>query len=141
MKDRAQKAKELFKNGYNCSQSVFAAFSDLYNINEEKAFRLATPFGGGFTGKRVICGAVTAMTMIAGLEEGSSTACDKEGRIENCEKVNSLMDQFKARYGSILCKQLVGVEECDPPVMKITNCSECVHYCAQLIDKTFFNKE
>ena len=30
MEDRIQKAVELFKSGYNCSQSVVAAFADMY---------------------------------------------------------------------------------------------------------------
>ena len=30
MKDRVEKAVELFKSGYNCSQSVVAAFADMY---------------------------------------------------------------------------------------------------------------
>lgn len=139
MEDRAEKAKKLFKNGYNCSQSVFTAFADLYNIDEEKALKLATPFGGGYAGRRVICGAVSAMAMIAGLEEGSSTPHDKEGRTENYEKVNHLMDKVKERYGSVLCKHLKGLEKTDPPINRI-DCSECVHFCAKLIDESFFKK-
>jgi hypothetical protein len=30
--DRVRKAVELFMQGYNCSQSVVGAFSDLYGI-------------------------------------------------------------------------------------------------------------
>lgn len=139
MKDRAEKAKELFKNGYNCSQSVFTAFADLYNIDEEKALKLATPFGGDFTGTRVICGAVSAMAMIAGLEEGSPTAHNKDERNDNYDTVSYLMNQFKEKYGSILCKHLKGVGKCDPPVKRI-NCTECVQFCAELLDKNLFSK-
>ena len=32
MEDRIQKAVELFKSGYNCSQSVVAAFADMYGF-------------------------------------------------------------------------------------------------------------
>ena len=33
MEDRIQKAVELFKSGYNCSQSVVAAFADMYGLS------------------------------------------------------------------------------------------------------------
>ena len=38
-KDRIEKAVELFKSGYNCSQSVVGAFADMYGFTEEQAFR------------------------------------------------------------------------------------------------------
>jgi C_GCAxxG_C_C family probable redox protein len=139
MKDRAEKAKELFKNGYNCSQSVFTAFADIYGIDEEKALKLSTPFGGGFAGKRVICGAVSAMTMIVGLEEGSAAPHDKGGRDSNYDKANVLMEQFKTKYGSLLCKHLKGLEPCEPPIKRV-DCSECVHYCAHLIEENLLKK-
>ena len=31
-KDRIEKAVELFKSGYNCSQSVVGAFADMYGF-------------------------------------------------------------------------------------------------------------
>jgi hypothetical protein len=34
MEDRIQKAVELFKSGYNCSQSVVAAFADMYGFTQ-----------------------------------------------------------------------------------------------------------
>ena len=45
--DRIQKAVELFKSGYNCSQSVVAAFADMYGFTQEQALRMAASFGGG----------------------------------------------------------------------------------------------
>ena len=38
MEDRIQKAVELFKSGYNCSQSVVAAFDDMYGFTQEQAY-------------------------------------------------------------------------------------------------------
>ena len=47
MEDRIQRATQLFKSGYNCSQSVVAAFADIYGFTEEQALRMAASFGGG----------------------------------------------------------------------------------------------
>ena len=43
----ADKAVQLFQEGYNCSQAVFAAFADKYGIDRELALRLSASFGGG----------------------------------------------------------------------------------------------
>ena len=54
---RAQRAVELFKQGFNCSQSVFAACADLYGITDESlALRLSASFGGGMGRMRLVCG-------------------------------------------------------------------------------------
>ena len=44
--ERISRATELFKSGYNCSQSVVAAFADMYGFTEEQALRMAASFGG-----------------------------------------------------------------------------------------------
>ena len=45
MEDRVQKAVELFKSGYNCSQSVVAAFADMYRFTQEQDLRMGESFG------------------------------------------------------------------------------------------------
>ena len=35
--ERIQKAMAFFKEGYNCSQSVVAAYADLYGFTQEQA--------------------------------------------------------------------------------------------------------
>ena len=47
MEKRIARSVELFKSGYNCSQSVVAAFASLYGFTEEQALRMAASFGGG----------------------------------------------------------------------------------------------
>ena len=51
--ERISRATELFKSGYNCSQSVVAAFADMYGFTEEQALRMAASFGGGIGRMRV----------------------------------------------------------------------------------------
>ena len=47
MEERIEKAVALFKEGYNCSQSVVAAFADMYGFTQEQALKMAASFGGG----------------------------------------------------------------------------------------------
>ena len=43
----SEKAVNNFKSGYNCAQSVFAAFGDITGIDEKTALEIAGGFGGG----------------------------------------------------------------------------------------------
>ena len=107
---RAQRAVELFKNGYNCSQSVFAACADLYGITDEQlALRLSASFGGGMGRMRLVCGAASGMFMLAGLHTGSATPHDNEGKMANYAFVQQLAGEFKGKYGSLICAELLGL--------------------------------
>lgn len=46
--ERIQKAVALFKEGYNCSQSVVGAYADMYGFTFEQALHMAASFGGRY---------------------------------------------------------------------------------------------
>ena len=110
IESRAQRAVELFKNGYNCSQAVFAACADLYGIDDEQlALRLSASFGGGMGRMRLVCGAASGMFMLAGLHNGSATPHDNDGKMANYAFVQQLAGEFKGKYGSLICAELLGL--------------------------------
>ncbi len=111
--NRVELAEKLFKDGYNCSQSVFAAFSDLYGMDREMALKLSSSFGGGIGRLREVCGAVSGMCMVAGLETGSSAEMDPEGKKYNYDVVQKLTAEFKEISGSIICRELLNLEGSD----------------------------
>ena len=107
---RVERAKALFKQGFNCSQSVFAACADIYGIEDEAlALRLSASFGGGIGRMRQTCGAACGMFMLAGLENGSAISGDAEGKKENYALVQELAELFKQENGSITCAELLGL--------------------------------
>lgn len=107
---RVEKAKELFHQGFNCSQSVFAACADIYGIEDEAlALRLSASFGGGIGRMRQTCGAACGMFMLAGLENGSAKEGDAEGKMQNYALVQSLAEKFKQENGSLICSELLGI--------------------------------
>ncbi len=107
---RAERAKELFHQGFNCSQSVFAACADIYGIHDEAlALRLSASFGGGIGRMRLTCGAACGMFLLAGMENGSFTPHDAEGKKQNYALVQELAAQFKAENGSLICSELLGI--------------------------------
>jgi C_GCAxxG_C_C family probable redox protein len=107
--NRIQRAVELFKSGYNCSQSVVAAFADLYGFTEEQALRMSASFGGGIGRMRQTCGAACGMFLLAGLDTGAVDAEDRVGKSHNYEVVQQLAEKFRAENGSLICAELLGL--------------------------------
>ena len=68
--DTISKAESLFKEGCNCSQSVFAAFAEELGIDENLAKRVACGLGGGVGRMREVCGAVSAAAIVIGARHG-----------------------------------------------------------------------
>lgn len=107
--NRIQRAVELFKSGYNCSQSVVAAFADLYGFTEEQALRMSASFGGGIGRMRQTCGAACGMFLLAGLDTGAVDAEDRVGKSHNYEVVQQFAEKFRAENGSLICAELLGL--------------------------------
>lgn len=106
MIDRKQKAYDLFLEGYNCAQSVVAAFDDVLQLDKTSLLNLAIPFGGGFARTRNICGAVSAMGIVVGLlrAKDNSDTMDKSGVYRDIQK---LMAEFKEKNTSDNCGVLL----------------------------------
>ncbi|HBL85142.1 MAG: hypothetical protein A2Y17_02025 [Clostridiales bacterium GWF2_38_85] len=108
-----QKAIELFNEGYNCAQSVFAAFCDVTGMEFEEAIKLSSSFGGGMGRLREVCGAVSAMFMITGILYGYTNPTDSEAKAEHYKQIQLLAEKFKEKNGSIICRDILieaGVE-------------------------------
>lgn len=108
---RVLKARDLFLKGYNCSQAVFCAYSDLYGIPDELAFRLSASFGGGIGRMRSMCGAVCGMSMLAGMETGQVMPNDNMQKQSNYKLVQFLAEEFKKINGSVICSELLGLRK------------------------------
>ena len=107
---RANRAMDLFRQGYNCSQSVFASCADLYGIEDnELALRLSASFGGGIGRMRQTCGAACGMFLLEGLRSGSAKQGDHEGKAANYANVQALAQKFKDEHGSLICAELLGL--------------------------------
>lgn len=110
--DRIQRAVEFFKEGYNCSQAVFLAFSDIYGLDVDASKRLSAGFGGGVGRMRMMCGAVSGMVMLAGLETGQTEGTDSKGKAQCYQEVQDMVNLFKDRNGSVICAELLAMNGC-----------------------------
>ncbi len=106
----AEKAVEIFMNGYNCSQAVCAAFADVMGLDEKTALRISSCFGGGFVRLREVCGAVSGMCIVFGMLYGNADGGDFLEKARHYQNTRRIIDKFKNEFGSIICRDLLGAE-------------------------------
>ncbi len=99
---RVKKAVEYFEDGYNCSQAIFAVYSQGLGILPEQAFKIASGFGGGM---RIdgTCGAVTGAFMVLGLKFA-------HGKDKPYDKIVKFSENFRQRNKSTDCQALIGCD-------------------------------
>ena len=108
--ERVPRAVDNFMAGYGCCQSVVAAFSDLYGLDETMAKRIAAGFGGGVGRLRMMCGAVSGIVMLVGLDCGQTEGSDSEGKSACYKVVQDLLEQFRQENGSLICAEILGIK-------------------------------
>lgn len=107
-------AAQAFVDGYNCSQAIAVAFSDMTGLTPEFSARMASSFGGGMGRMREVCGTVSGMLMVAGLLYGYSTPGDDVSKREHYQRVQELAGKFREREGSIICREILKNPPSDP---------------------------
>ncbi|MBP3593639.1 MAG: C_GCAxxG_C_C family protein [Lachnospiraceae bacterium] len=112
MKSRTEQSVALFLEGFNCSQSVFAAYADLFDMDKETALRVSASFGGGIGRMREVCGAANGMFLVAGMLTGSVEGKNQLAKKNNYEVVQRLASEFKKENGgSYICRELLGLNK------------------------------
>ena len=141
--DRAEKALEYFKEGYNCAQAVVLAYADKMKMDEKSAAMISAPFGGGMGRMREVCGAVSGMFMVFGAQKGTSDPKDKQGKEAMYRIVQKIAAEFEEENGSIVCGRLLGIKGKDDPkpserdekYYKKRPCGEYVACAARIVEK------
>lgn len=148
MKSRAERAKQNFYDGYNCTQSVVLAFNDLLDVDSDTLLKLASPFGGGMGRMREVCGAVSGMYIVLGLLEGYSDDGANGKKAELYSKVRDLADKFRNSNGSIICRELLtGVDHTEGGIPEARTleyyqkrpCPDIIYNAAKILDEYISN--
>lgn len=106
----SEKAANNFREGYNCAQSVLLAFANQVGLKEDEALKLASSFGGGMGRLREVCGAVSAMFMIAGILKGYTEPNNDIVKANHYKLIQDLAAEFKLKHGTIICRELLGLD-------------------------------
>ncbi len=135
-------AGDLFLEGYNCAQAVFAAFGDITGYDKETALKISSSFGGGFGRLREVCGAVSGGGMVLGVLYGY-TGLDDEKKKEHYALIQEFANRFKARHQTIICRDLLkGTADTSPsPTVRDAEfykqrpCLRMVEDAAEIVDE------
>lgn len=107
MQSRAQKAITLHKSGFNCAQSVVAAFEDELNLERNQILSLSAGFGGGMGRMQEKCGAVTGAFMVLGALNGKKNSDNAVLKNETYTMVQRFEQKFKAVHQTTNCMELL----------------------------------
>lgn len=143
MSKQGDAAYAWFLKGYNCSQSVVAAFAPQLGLTEETALRLSAGFGAGIGRMREVCGAfcgvVTVLSMVY------ADPADPKDKSRMYALVQQAAERYRSRNGggSIICRELLAkagaapaggtaAEERTADYYKKRPCPELCRLCADL---------
>ncbi|MGN0462799.1 MAG: C-GCAxxG-C-C family protein [Ruminococcus sp.] len=110
---KGEKAQALFKQGYNCSQSVALAFDEEMGLEKDMIAKIISGFGGGMGRMREVCGCVSGMVFVISSLYGYSDPKDFDAKKELYQRINQVANAFKEQNGSIICKELLRLEKKD----------------------------
>ena len=110
MSKYSDRAIELFKEGKNCSQAVFVAFAPDLGVPEDVALSISVGLGGGVGRMREVCGAVSGASLVIGSIASATDGKDSENKQKNYELVREFADRFTKENGSIICRELLGLD-------------------------------
>ena len=142
---KVERARDLFLEGYNCSQAVAAAFTPEMGLDVKTVLRLSSGFGGGMGGLRNTCGAVSGMCMALSMLRGYDEADDMETKKHLYATVQHMALQFEERFSTLVCRDLLalnGIEaqkepsERTPEYYRTRPCARYVEACAAILCDT-----
>ena len=136
MNERAKKALEYHKKGYNCSQAVACSFCEEFGVDEETMFRMTEGLGLGMGGMEGTCGAVTAACVIAGAKNSTVEMGGPGSKGATYKISKEIVRRFKEESCSVICKELKGVETGTP----VKACPDCVKDAARILEEVVFGE-
>jgi C_GCAxxG_C_C family probable redox protein len=127
-------AETRFRNGYSCSQSVFSALAEQWNVGPEVSLKIAAGFGGGIARTAGICGCVTGGIMAIGLAQSGidpeTNRVEKDKTYDVCRR---FMQAFEERNGSTVCSALLDCDISTPEGFAIHQQGAHRPRCTQLV--------
>lgn len=117
METRVDKVAEKHKSGYNCAQAVACAYCDR-------------------NGMEGTCGAVTAACVIAGAKNSTVEMGGPGSKGATYKISKEIVRRFKEESGSVICKELKGVETGTPAKA----CPDCVKDAARILEEVVFGE-
>lgn len=125
MESRIEQAIEKKKSGkFNCAQAVACSYCDLVGMDEDTIKNVTNAFGSGMGSLEGSCGALAGAAVIIGLAN--------KDRVKSMADMRLIMNRFKHRNGSVICKDLKGIGTNDI----FRDCNDCIGDACRLLEQT-----
>lgn len=144
------RAKEYFREGYNCAQSVALAYADITALDGPTVATITASFGGGMGRLREVCGAVSGMAFLASFISPCPSKDNTEAKKANYALVQEFAEAFRKQNGAIVCRTLLGLDRPkDEPTpsartaeyYKKRPCADLVYDAALIVGNYLQNKQ
>ena len=135
IESRVALALEKHSKGYNCAQSVSCAFSDLTDLDEKTIFRMTEGLGLGMGGMDGTCGAISAAAVLSGIKLSTCNLEAPDSKKISYNTSKTCIDTFKQLNGSVVCRELKGVDTGTP----LRPCNECIADAVRIIGEHLFH--
>lgn len=131
MESRIDLTIEKHNLGYNCAQAVLCTYCDLFDIDENTAFKISESFGLGMGGAQSTCGALSGLLMLLGLKNSVGIKEAGKSKPFTYKNAKEFSKKFEEIAGSTICKEIKGIESSKV----LLSCEECIREAAKLVEK------
>lgn len=83
------------------------------------------------------CGAIGAAAVLSGLKNSSARLHKPDSKRTSYESSKKCLSDFKEQNGSVICKDLKGVETGNI----LRSCDDCIADAVRIIERELFNEE
>ena len=113
MNKRQKLAIERHDLGFNCAQSVVAAFEEITGLPKETGLAAAGGLGAGLGSREEVCGALSGAVVVLGLLVPHIKENDPERKQFVYDAVAELRRRFAERFGYTRCCELLESKQSD----------------------------
>ena len=109
--NRCELANGYHQKGFNCAQSVLAAFCDLTHLPEREALAVSVGFGGGMGGShQEVCGAISGGVMALSILYPHVEENDAATKRRIYSITQEFRTRFRERFGQTVCGDLLATK-------------------------------
>lgn len=113
-----EKAMELLRQNYHCSQAVLGAFAGDFGLDLRTTLRISTCYGGGMR-QETTCGCVTGGLLVLGLAFGFNDSQDRGPEACDNYRTEEYIRAFRERmHGDVHCGVILSRDIFIPEAME-----------------------
>jgi len=130
--NRAERADELHRKGYNCCQSVACVFAEEAGLDEATMYKVSEGFGAGMGTAKGVCGAVSGAAIVAGMILSDGNIADPGKTKANTTKAAGMIQRkFTEEAKALICKEI----KTGNNGVSFTSCSDCIKIAVRLTEE------